>query len=339
MANFWTKEKIELLKAYLQGGLATKEIAIKLKSTMDAVVNAIRRYDLKKFKKVEELPILDLEELNDKNFDELKKAAKLQWVISKTKIPENPKNKFKTYVVVGDIHAPKENKPALKAVFKLMDDIKFDGIINLGDMVDLSCISHFNKTRHKTLEGLRLKSDYIIANGILDEFDKRLPKGAEKYFLKGNHELWADQLVDEIPALEGIFDPLECMKLKERGYKTCGYNEFVKLGKMNFTHGIYAGSNPVTKHVNETKVNIGFGHTHQLEMKFFNSPARETAIAGYNFGTLGTLSPEYTKGRPNNWNAGFGVFYLFPDGSFDVQLIRIVKDRFIYSGKLYDGSK
>lgn len=176
----WTKEKIALLKAYLEGGLLSKDIASKLKMSTDSVDGAIRRYNLNKFKKVEDLPVLDLDELSDKDFDEQKEAAKLQWKVPVSKLPANPNNKFRTYIIVGDVHIPEQDEVAVKSVLTLMDDIKFDGIINLGDYLNLSCISHWNENKHKTLEGKRLKGDYISGNALLDEFDKRLPKGDRK---------------------------------------------------------------------------------------------------------------------------------------------------------------
>jgi len=198
--NIWTKEKIALLKAYLEGGLLAKDIAIKLKVSPDSVTGAISRYNLAKFKKQEELPILDLKELNDNNFEELKKEAKLKWNVPKTKIPENPNNKFKTYIIVGDVHVPEQDNIAINSVLKLMDDVKFDGIINLGDYLNLACVSHWNENKHKTLEGKRLKNDYVAGNALLDEFDKRLPKNAEKYYLMGNHEEWINQLIEKYPS-------------------------------------------------------------------------------------------------------------------------------------------
>jgi predicted phosphodiesterase len=339
MAQTWSKEKIELLKAYLQGGLSTKDIAIKLKSTSDAVGNAIRRYDLKKFKKQEELPVLDLAELDDANFAEQKEAAKLQWQIAKSKVPANPKNKFKTYLIVGDIHVPKHNADTLKSVFKLMDDVKFDGLINIGDFLDLGCISHHNKGKHKTLEGARLKNDFIIGNSILDEFDKRLPVNAEKYFLEGNHEKWLDMLIDEIPALDGLFDINSGLKLIERGYKVSPYNEILKFGKLRITHGIYTGSNPAKTHATKTLSNILVGHLHSPELSLIHSPAKEISVVGYVNGCLCDMSPDYMKNKPSNWAHGISVLYLFPDGQFDVNLIRIVKNKFVFNGKVYDGNK
>jgi len=335
----WTKEKISLLKAYLEGGLLTKDIAIKLKMTPDSVDGAIRRYNLNKFKKAEELPVLDLDELNDKDFDEQKKAAKLQWKIPVSKLPANPNNKFKTYIIVGDVHVPEQDEIAVKSVLTLMDDIKFDGIINLGDYLNLSCISHWNENKHKTLEGKRLKGDYIAGNALLDEFDKRLPKGAEKHFLMGNHEEWMGQLIEKYPALDGLFDIASGLKLDDRGYKVYPYNEIVRFGRLCVTHGIYCGTTPARTHASKLLSNVLVGHTHSPEMCLIHSPAKEVSVVGYVNGCLCHMSPDYMKSKPSNWATGVAILYLFPNEWFDVNLIRIVKGRFVYNEKLYDGNR
>jgi predicted phosphodiesterase len=335
----WTNEKIALLKAYLEGGLITKDIALKLKISPDSIDGAIRRYNLGKFKKVEELPIFDLDELNDKDFDEQKEAAKLQWKILKTTIPVNTNNKFKTYIIVGDVHVPEQDNVAIKSVLNLMNDIKFDGIINIGDYLNLACISHWNKEKHKTLEGKRLKTDYIEGNALLDEFDKRLPKGAEKHFLKGNHEEWLDQLVEAQPALEGLFDLESGLKLQERGYKVYPYNDIIRFGRLCITHGIYCGTTPARTHASKLLSNVLVGHTHSPEMCLIHSPAKEISVVGYVNGCLCHMSPDYLKNKPSNWATGISILYLFPNGYFDVTPIRIVKGRFVHSGKVYDGNK
>ena len=335
----WTKEKIALLKAYLEGGLIPKDIALKLKVSVDSVTGAIGRYNLSKFKKVEELPVLDLSELDDKDFEEQKKAAILQWKIPTTKIVANPNNKFKTYIIVGDVHVPEQDDVAIKSVLNLMDDIKFDGIINLGDYLNLSCISHWNENKHKTLEGKRLKGDYIAGNALLDEFDKRLPKGAEKHFLMGNHEEWMGQLIEKYPALDGLFDISSGLKLDERGYKVYPYNEIVRFGRLCVTHGIYCGTTPARTHASKLLSNVLVGHTHSPEMCLIHSPAKEVSVVGYVNGCLCHMSPDYMKSKPSNWATGVAILYLFPNGWFDVNLIRIVKGRFVYNEKLYDGNR
>lgn len=339
MSLFWTKERVAILKAYLEGGLNSTDIAKKMKISPDSITGAIRRYGLNKFKKVEEVPILDLNDLKDNNFEELKEEAKLRWKIPVSKIPANPKNEFKKYIIVGDIHVPEQDNASINSVLKLMNDIKFDGIINIGDYLNLSCISHWNQTKHKTLEGQRLKKDYIDGNSLLDEFDKRLPKNAEKHFFMGNHEDWVNQLIETYPALDGLFDIESGLKLTERGYKVYPYNEIVQFGRLSITHGIYCGSNPAKTHATKLLTNVLVGHTHSPEMCLIHSPAKEVSVVGYVNGCLCHMAPDYMKSKPSNWATGVAILYLFPNGWFDVNLIRIVKGRFVYNNKLYDGNK
>jgi predicted phosphodiesterase len=285
-----------------------------------------------------DLSSLDLTVLNDENFELLKKEAKLKWKVPTSKIPANKKKDFKTYVIVGDIHVPEQDDLALNAVFNLMRQEKFDGIINIGDYMDFSSISRFSKGKNKTLEGQRLKNDYIKGNAILDVFDELLPKNAEKHFLTGNHEVRVNALIEEYPMLEGLFDFETCLRLKERGYKTYAHNDIVKFGRLNVVHGIYCGANPAKSHATKLLSNVLTGHLHSPEMALIHSPAKEVSVVGYVNGCLCSMSPEYMAGKPSNWSQGIAILYVFPDGQFDVNLIRIVKHKFVYNNNVYDGN-
>ena len=343
MTKFWTEDKLEILIAFLRNGLNRKEIARKFNTSMDAVSAAINRYDLHKYHSTKPstakfLEKTDFEGLNDDAFTQAKEEAKLKWKIVKSKKKSSKKKAYDIALFFPDVHIPHQNVSACKAIIKLMDDISFDRFAIMGDFMDLGCIGHWDRNKHRTLELKRLKNDYIIGNALLDEIDSRLPKKCEKHFLFGNHTEWADQLLEEIPALEGLIEPQTMLKLKERGYSTYKYNALVKMGRLYLTHGIYAGANPIKKHLDELKVNILFAHTHSLGMRLASSAAREIAFAGYNVGCVCDLSPEYMKARPNAWTHGFAIGYFYPNGYFDIQLIRIVQGKFIFSGKIYDGN-
>lgn len=265
----------------------------------------------------------------------------IDWHITKTKRKPSPKKPFTTYLVVADTHIPHVNISAVKSIFNLMDDVKFDGFVVLGDFMDMSPISHWLKNKRKTLENKRMITDYIEGNKLLDEFDKRLPKNCDKRFFYGNHEEWYHQLIEEYPALEGLLDPKIELKLEERGYKVYDkLNHIERIGKLSFTHGIYHSQNFVKKHIDELKTNVIIGHLHTPRQRFATSPAREIAIAGYSLGALCDLSPDYMKNRPNSWVHGFAVIYFYDaSGYFDVDIKRIVKGKFVYNNKLYSGGK
>lgn len=343
MAIIWNDENKNILISYLRNGYSRKHIAVKMNMTIDSVTGAITRYNLQEHivQKPSAIKVegnVNYEELDDDKFDEAKAKAKLKWKIKKSRKLKTKGNPYETAIFWSDLHIPHQNDPAIKAVLKLMDDIKFDKNIIIGDMMDLGCIGHWNKNRHKTLEMARLKNDYIQGNALLDEMDKRLPKDAEKFYLKGNHEVWADMLLEEMPSLIGLIEPESQLFLKERNYKIAQYNELIQIGRLFVTHGIYCGTNPIKKHIDELKSNIIFGHTHTLGMQLSSSPTREIAFSGYNIGCLCDLSPDYMKNRPNAWTHGFAVGYFYPNCYFDVQLVRIVKGKFIFNGKEYDGN-
>jgi len=344
MSKFWTEDKISILITYLRNNVDRKLIARKMNTTIDAINQAVRRYDLSEHvlsRKVTESFVknINFDDLQDKNFDKVKKDAKLNWKIPKSKRKKKKNKEFEIGLLFPDTHIPHHNEKVCKAILKLMNDVSFDKFIIAGDFVDLGCISHWNKNRHKTLELQRLKSDYIIGNSLLDEFDKRLPKNCDKYYLDGNHEKWSYDLVEEIPALEGMIEPTPMLKLKERGYKVYEYNQLLKLGRLYITHGMYAGVNPIRKHIDDLKVNIAFGHTHTLGMRLAPSMAREIAFAGYNIGCVCDLAPEYLQKKANSWTHGCAIAYFYPNGFFDVELIRIVNNRFVFNGKIYDENK
>lgn len=344
MSNFWTTEKLKLLKDYLQAGLSYKQIADKLTTTYDAVGNAVKRYSLQEYRIVKPavqkfVQNIPLEELNDDNFEELKEEAKLRWNIQKSKLPALKTGAYETAVIIGDVHIPHQDEPSLKAMLQCLGDLKPTRMVVNGDFLDYGVISHWTENKRRTLELQRLKNDYIIGNSLLDEIDIRLPKNCQKDFLKGNHEVWVDDLLEKMPALEGLIEPEPLLNLKERGYKVTEYNDFIHIGKLSVTHGIYATGNSVKKHLDELKVNVLFGHTHTIASMLSSSPAREIAFSGYNHGCLCNLSPDYMRGRPHGWSHGFAIVHIYPNEYFEVHLIRIIDGKFIWNGKVYDGNK
>ncbi len=325
-------------------GLTRPTIANKMNVSFDSVNHAIKRYDLGKFKPQSTvakkfIENTNLEELDDKNFDQLKLDAKLKWDIKKSKVAPNKKKSYETIVVIGDVHIPHHDEPSVKAFLNCLEDVKPDRMVINGDFLDFGVISHWNANKRKTLELARLKNDYIIGNSLLDEIDIRLPKGCKKDFLKGNHEVWVDDLLEQMPQLEGLIEPEALLKLDERGYKVTPYNDFIEIGKLHITHGIFAGGNPVKKHLDELKLNVMFGHTHTIGMMLSSSIAREVAFSGYNHGCLCNLAPDYMRGRPHGWSHGFAIVYVYPDKSFEVNLIRILNGQFIYNNKVYSNTK
>lgn len=335
----WTDKNINLVRGYLQQGKTMSEISALMQLSYKTIESAIARYGLAKYRMLHDISVKTPKSMEEIDIKQLIKENTLNWKILKSKKGKHQKP-FKSYLIIADTHIPYQNIFVLNSIWKLMEDITFDGFIVLGDYMDMTPISHWmqDKNKHKSLENKRMLSDYIIGNQILDEFDKRLPKCCDKRYFYGNHERFYYDMIEKFPALEGLLDPKIELKLKERNYITYDeINHVERLGRLNLTHGIYASANVVKKHIDELKTNVMFGHVHSPEMRLAHSPAREIAISGYALGCTCDMAPAYMQGRPHNWSHGFAIVYLYENGYFDVDLKRIIDGKFIFNNKCYNG--
>ena len=339
----WNKDKKELIKAYLKGDMTVAEVAKAMKLSYKQVEHAITRYDLRKglptqtAKKVENK--LSLDKLDKNDIEKKIRATEKTWAIPKGLKNNKERENYKVYLYTADHHVPEYNIPANKAIHRLMDDIKFDGFRIAGDYMDMAPISHWNEHKRRTLETQRLKEDYAVGNVLLDEYDKRLPANCDKAFFWGNHEDWYNQLIEKLPVLEGMLNPTEELNLIKRGYKSYeDLNHIEKIGRLSVCHGIYANIHAVKKHIDVFKTNVMFFHTHRIGSRSDCSPAKEIAIIGYNVGCLCDKNPDYLRNKPNAWSHGFAIVYYMSNGFFFVNNVRIIKGRFIYNNKIYDGN-
>jgi len=281
--------------------------------------------------------IVKLENLTSEEIKNIKEQMSVKWKIPKSTRTIN-KKKFKTYLVTADYHVPYQNNNVVNILLQIVHDIKFDGFLIVGDMMNMTPISHWlrGRNKRKSLEGKRLQEDYIIGNKLLDEFDKLLPKNCDKRFWWGNHEIWYSVFIEEYPQLEGLFNPSIELHLKERGYKVYEEeNHIERIGKLSITHGMYTGVNFLRKHLQEFKTNVLIGHLHQMRMRFDPSPAKELATAGYSIGCVCDMNPDYMQNRPHSWTHGFAVVKFWNDGFFNVDLVRIIGNKCIYNDKEY----
>jgi transposase len=331
--KYWNKEKIELLKAYSANPtLSIQDIAKKLKVSYDAVEHAQRRYNITQ-------EYIKSKTVSIKQANQLLDIKPINWKIVKSNKLIKNERPFKTYIISADYHVPYEDEASVKVLLQVTKDLNPDGFILLGDFLDFEPISHWLKNKKKTLENKRMQSDYQAGNQLLDEFDKLLPKNCDKRFFWGNHEKWYYDLIEEMPSLEGLLNPDNELKLKERGYKIYNdINHIERIGRLCFVHGIYHNENYVKAHLDKFQTNVFHADMHSPRFQCAESPAREIALVGYCVGCMCNLSPSYMQNRPNKWSHGFAVVYFYDNGFFDVDLKRIVKGKCVFNGKMYDGN-
>src|SRR5665213_2283416 len=114
---------------------------------------------------------------------------------------------MKTYLIVPDQHAhPEHDNDRADYVGKLIDDLRPDVVVNMGDTFDMPSLSSYDKGK-RDFQGRSYAND--IASGCefndrmwgpLRRKKKRLPR---RVFLVGNHEQRIDRALDLSPELVG----------------------------------------------------------------------------------------------------------------------------------------
>ena len=150
---------------------------------------------------------------------------------------------------------------ALRAAASFKPDI----FVILGDFADGESLSgHAPSTAHAEKS---FKAEVDEVSRHLDMIESFLPKHADKYYVKGNHENRLERLLaDKAPALFDCVNYADMLKLAERGWSVTEYKETLKLGKLNITHdtgtaGMNAHRTAATDHMGSTVI----GHCLPIE--------------------------------------------------------------------------
>jgi hypothetical protein len=245
-------------------------------------------------------------------------------------------------ILLYDLQYPNHNPKLLKLWEQYLADHEWDYLIYGGDIMDMDAISHhaLKAGNIRDIEGKRLKDDYNYVSEMLTRHRNIVGSSTDIYWLQGNHEDWAEKLVDKIPGLEGLIEVEANLPLQELGIKVIEPRGYLKLGKLHFIHGdIGRGYTPVfhAKKVVETyNRNVVYGHHHTLQTATKLSPLgiQETHTA-HCIPCMADTTPQWNQGKPTAWLNGFGVFYV-SRSSFTVLPVVAAQDSFISpEGHLY----
>lgn len=234
---------------------------------------------------------------------------------------------MKTFVVMNDIQIPFQDTQVLGLVLKFIDDLKPQGIILNGDVVDCYAISSFDKN---PLKKAGLQREITGARRLME----RLEKVKEKIWLGGNHEdrlrryLWKNPEFADLEAL--TFSSL--FQVKEHGFTFYPYGKSWMLGKLMVTHGFMVRSHSgisARAHFDRLGTSVLVGHTHRLGA-YYKTNVRGQHAA-YENGCLCRLDPEYVQNP--DWQQGISIVTVMENGFFNVTQIPILHRRIFFYGK------
>lgn len=215
-------------------------------------------------------------------------------------------------------------------------DFKPDHVILGGDILDCGAISHHNHGKPGAVEGFRLLGDAKeLRKSLIDPIESLRPKTLT--YIVGNHEDWLTDLVEQVPALEGIVDIRSILSLKKK-WTIIPQGEAFKLGKLVFIHGdqIKGGQYPAKLAVDAYQRNVFFGHHHTHQAFTKVSALDQNGHTGTAAPCLCRKGPRYGGGAPNKWVQGF-VHGWSDSTSFNAYVSIIINGRAIVGGKVYNG--
>jgi hypothetical protein len=199
-------------------------------------------------------------------------------------------------LVFADAHAePGQDLSRFDALGEFICEERPDYIVDLGDFVSLSSISHWDFDKRLTMEGQRYEADKEAGKEAYDRLFRPLAKlqntsrqhKTKMYKPKfdkmdGNHEGWVDKYLEQNPSMAGHVDLARDLGLTSRGIVPYPYRERMYRHGINFMHAPLAGNNqPIGglhfthKAVQGFIGHVVFGHYHKLEVK----PGKRTDAA------------------------------------------------------------
>jgi len=238
-----------------------------------------------------------------------------------------------------DTHVPEEDKKAVDVALQIKNWYKPHTVVILGDFLDCAPVSHWLKSRkqRKTMEGLRLASDFEKGNDLLD----KITLGIEHLiYMEGNHCKWIRDAIDTNPEFDGLINLELGLKFKERRESIklthLEYGQCTNIGKLWFHHGIYTTQYHARKHVEAFERSIVYGHLHtvQTHVKVNATDVNDKHI-GICLGCLCKKNPAYGENQPNAWVHCIGVGLVRADGTFNIDPIIINNGVASYAGITY----
>jgi predicted phosphodiesterase len=243
---------------------------------------------------------------------------------------------MKRILVIPDVHLTESVPKVYQLVKKYIPLFNPTDVVILGDFMDVSSLSFWDKDKRRKIEGRRYMKEVATANAELDYIQKHCKNVV---FLEGNHENRVEKYIDSNPELEGVMDIPIVLKLKQRGIKYIPVNHLYRMGHLYFTHGYYYNKHYAHKTLDAYGCNLIVGHVHRPDFSY-TTARMTTPKSCWGLGSLCDVDPDYMNGVPTQWGQQFAVVYMNEDTKlFNVYPIQIINNSFIFEGKQYGLSR
>jgi hypothetical protein len=244
----------------------------------------------------------------------------------------------KTHLILPDSHAhPSYNNDRFNLFGQLIQDVKPDVVINIGDLADMASLCAHSNPLEK--EGARYKADCnaaIDAQERLFHYVRKAKKKMPRFvWTLGNHDIRPERYVKEHPHLEGKLRN-EDIGYKEFPWEVYPFLEAVDIDGIDYSHYFTSGlmGRPISgthsawstiKKRNKSSV---FGHSHVFDLKIDRTHGRD--LMGINVGCFVDYDANYAGPANSIWHRGAVIITEVEDGVGDVQWVSLTKLKKVY---------
>lgn len=321
MTRFTYEEDLELLELYAHGDSQT-EIAKELGRSRTSVRDRGYFYGLDWQEENQQLRWTKAFAVKAKITQEQEASLlqPVQLVVEPRKIKALVDHLPWVDVVYGDVHFPFEDEGAVEVLYKLLETLDVDRVVNLGDVIDNWQISNFlpPDERKLTKEQKDFSGQFKAASTHFGQVKSLAPK-AELHFLEGNHEeRWTRMLRQaqtdarwrHILGLPQIQTAMELDNLLGAGSAGWKYNDFHNNELMLNRHMLVTHGDRCTKWATRQMLerygkSVIFGHTHRVQ-NWVKRDLKATEAA-WNIGCLCDMNPHYGDSLAVDWAQGLAV--------------------------------
>lgn len=273
--------------------------------------------------------------------------------------------------ILPDIHVPDHDVHAIDVVAQILETLRLDAIVQVGDVVDHESISRFAQGQPQALVNVSLDEEWAGAKAVMGRLVMAARAKWHKarwYQLEGNHETRLKKFEALHPQLRGLFNLAERIGVNADGKaswvkadsegavlrfvwdprsgcivpRVCcagDTNPYPEPG-LSIVHG-WAHSLTAAKQTADMAPWPGpivAGHAHRISSQTAKRWGIGTQPSAHVIGTLSKLDLGYTMGRATGWEQSFAVAHLAQGLPmvYRVDVIRIFNGRAIGpDGRVY----
>lgn len=243
-----------------------------------------------------------------------------------------------THIVYGDVHAhPAFNNDRAHLISKLIQDIRPEVVVNIGDGPDLSSLSSYDKGL-KHFYGRNYKED---VNAFLDfeektwepikKLKKKLPR---RVYCIGNHDHRIERAIAKSPELQGAIsmNDLDLNKYYDdvvpyEGHGTPGLIEIDGIGYAHYVIAGVSGKPLAAQHqgfqlVQKRHKSTTVGHQHVFSYDT-QAVGKDSFIHGLCLPCLTDYPVDWAGLVVDLWNRGVVIKHNVENGMYDLEYVSL----------------